>query len=141
MLYTSEVTNKTYKTVEELELAEKEWEEAHNAELKAKEEKKAAAKKVEDAITLRIQTEQEAVKAKAEAYKAFLETCDEIDAKINETKVAEKEALTDFCDRYGAFHTTLTVGDNKYQYSYSNKETESNVISSYADLFKRLLDF
>lgn len=129
----SKVLNKPFDTVEELKEAEVEFAKAHEAELKAKEEKKAAAKAVEDAATLRITAEIEAKKQKAEAYKHYLETCDAIDAKVNETREAENKALKDFCDKYGSFHTTLTIGNTTYNYSYE--------VNSYVDPFKRLLDF
>ena len=131
MVY-SKLLQKPFNNIAELRAAEDEFNKAHEAELKAKEEKKAAAKVVEDAATLRITAEIEAKKQKAEAYQHYLETCDAIDAKVNETREAESKALKDFCDKYGSFHTTLTIGNTTYNYSYE--------VNSYVDPFKRLIE-
>lgn len=136
MLYTSELTGKSYKTVKELEAAEKEFNKAHEAELKAKEEKKTAAEAVKKAIKARIKAEIASKKAKAEAYKVYLEACDKADKTITEAKKAEKEQLSLFCDKYGSFHDTITIGDIIYNCDYSIEST-----IAYSDPFKRLLDF
>lgn len=79
MKYYSEKLNKVYNTIEDLEVAEKEFE-ARNLEVEtAKKERAAAAKDVED------------------AYKAANEARKVADAKMNE-----------FIKKYGSYHKTIT---------------------------------
>lgn len=79
MKYLSELTNKSYDTVEELELAEKE----HQELLDKEEEKKA----------------KRAERAK-EVKAAFVKACEEQD-KAN-------ELLKAFVEDYGSYHTSIT---------------------------------
>lgn len=79
MQYYSDKTRKMYKTLGEIEEAEKKFDEDHKAELALKEERTAAAKEVE------------------EAYK-----------KANDAYKEAREKLNDFISKYGSFHRTFT---------------------------------
>lgn len=90
MLYTSEVTGKSYKTVKELEADEKAYKEAEALKLKSVEEKKSRAKEVEDAYL-------EFQKVKEEAYN-----------KIAEAEKKWIELRDTFAKDYGGYHMTYT---------------------------------
>lgn len=83
ILYQSEITGKTYETKQALETAEKEVSEAKREQEIKRKERAAAAKIVEEKIT-----------AVTEAQKDL------------------EKALKEFCDRYGAFNTTLKKDSN-----------------------------
>ena len=83
VLYQSEITGKTYETKEALEAAEKEISEAKKEQELKRKERAAAAKIVEEKMT-----------AVATAQKDF------------------EKALADFCDKYGAFNTTIKKDTN-----------------------------
>jgi seryl-tRNA synthetase len=79
MKYLSEKTKVAYDTVDELEKAEKEFDEKQTAIELKKTERAEAAKKVDEAYA-------KAIKARKEA----------------------DELLTEFCKKYGAYHKTYT---------------------------------
>jgi hypothetical protein len=81
--------NKPFKTKEELLKAEAEYNKAHEKELKEKEEKKQAAKKVEDAYNNYIKVTREANKQIQEAYDKFL------------------DAGREFGNKYKTFHMSI----------------------------------
>lgn len=87
MIYMSELTGKKYNTAEECEAADKKYEEQAALEKKRKDElaaeRKAAAHDVEEKL-----------KAASEANKAY------------------KEALTNFCKKYGTYHTSISNVDD-----------------------------
>lgn len=83
VLYQSEITGKTYETKEALEAAEKEVSEAKREQELKRKERAAAAKVVEEKMT-----------AVATAQKDF------------------EKVLVDFCDKYGAFNTTIKKDTN-----------------------------
>lgn len=90
MKYYSEKLDKMFDDATELVEAEKAYDEAHKAELKAKEEKKLDAKKVEN------------------AYKEYLDICKEASKMVDE---AEKNWLSEknlFVQKYGSYHMTYT---------------------------------
>lgn len=84
MRYFSELTRKMYDTVEDLQVAEAEA-------MKEKDARKEMADKV-----------QEASKKVSEAYDAYKEACKERD-----------KVLTEFCDKYGSYKTTVRSNDVK----------------------------
>ena len=73
MLYTSEKTNKSYKTVEELEAAEKEFDKAEEEKKALVEVKKTRAKEVQDAYEAYLNVRKEAYKSISEAEKKYIE--------------------------------------------------------------------
>lgn len=89
MKYFSELTNKNYDKVEDLEEAEKAYNEKHKQELAIKEERTAAAKEVEDAYN-------EYSKAQKEA---------------NEKYGVYKDKLSEFLKKYHYYHKTYTTTD------------------------------
>ena len=76
MLYTSEVTGKSYKTVEELEADEKLAKEEEEKKSKILEVKKTRAKEVEDAYLEYQKVKEEAYNKIAEAEKKWIELRD-----------------------------------------------------------------
>lgn len=129
----SDKLNKLFDSVEELKAAEAEYEKKNQEKLEAANVKKQAAKVVEEAIKARVEAEQAAKKTKAAAYKAYLEICENAEKEVSEKKAVEKDALKEFCEKYGSFHSTIKIGDITYNCDYA---TESRV-----DPFKKLLDF
>ena len=83
MLYTSEKTGKSYKTVEELEQAEKAFDDAEAEKSKALEIKKARAKEVQEAYEHYLKVRKEAYKAISEAEKDWLELRDKFAQDYN----------------------------------------------------------
>ena len=83
MLYTSEVTGKTYKTVKELEADEKLAKEEEEKKSKALEVKKTRAKEVEDAYLEYQKVKEEAYKQIAEAEKKWVELRDKFAQDYN----------------------------------------------------------
>jgi len=90
MLYTSEVTGKTYKTVEELEADEKLAKEEEENKAKALEVKKTRAKEVEDAYLEYQKVKEEAYNQIAQAEKKWIELRDK------------------FAQDYGGYHMTYS---------------------------------
>ena len=78
MLYYSEITNKPYKSVDELKAAEKKVSEAKKAQDALKEKRESRAKEIDAAFA-------KARKAEKEAY----------------------ELLNKFCEDYGSYHLTI----------------------------------
>lgn len=78
MRYYSEKTGKLYDTPEAIEAAEKAYDKEKKELEKAKEEKRLAAKRVEDAY-----------------------------AAVNEARKKADEELSKFCEKYGAYHATV----------------------------------
>ena len=112
----------------EKQKAEKALAEKEAAKITRKEE----ADVVKQAITKRLEGEAAAKKAKAAAYKTYLEACDTAEAEVSKLRAAEKEQLEAFCKKYGAYHESIQLGDATYSYHYSNEV-------SAVDPFKKLL--
>ena len=126
MKYYSEILNKNFDSVEELEAAEKE-----KVEKTAK--RKAEADEVKEAVTARVQAQIDARKAKNEAYKVYLQACEEADQKVREATKEERAKLKAFCEKHPeGYHDTIKIGDVTYKYSYNDNR--------YVDPFLRLLD-
>lgn len=106
MLYTSEVTGKSYKTVKELEAAEVEFNKAHEAELKAKEERKVAATEVEKAYTAVLNARKE---AKAIVDKANKEASD----LIRKSELDYQKLKDEFIKKFGSYHVSYTNNNGK----------------------------
>lgn len=102
MLYTSELTNKSYKTVEELEAAEAELIAAQDAKTKEREARQADVVVVQDKMN------------------EYLKLVSENNAKREELKKAEQEAyeayraqLDEFAEKHNNYRLTYTInGDN-----------------------------
>lgn len=129
----SDVLGKPFDSVEALEAAEAAVLKEEEEKKKAATIKKTAADVVKVAIVKRVEAEAAARKAKTEAYEKYLKELDAIDAKVADAKTAESEALKTFCEKYGSFHDTITIGDVTYNCNY-----ETNV--SYVDPIRKLLD-
>ena len=83
VLYQSEITGKTYETEEALVAAEKQVSEAKKQQEIKRKERAAAAKVVEEKM-----------------------------AAVTEAQKDLEKTLKEFCDRYGAFNTTLKKDSN-----------------------------
>lgn len=129
----SELLNKPFDTVEELEAAEAEVRKVEEEKKAAAETKKTEAEEVKKAIVARVDAEVCAKKAKAEAYKKYLEELDTITKEVEEFKENEAKELKAFCEKYGGFHETITIGDITYKCDYSTKV-------NHVDPIKKLLD-
>ena len=120
-MYYSKLLQKPFNSLSELQEAESEVRKVEQEKLETANAKKSAAKQVEDAIRARIEAQQEARKTKAEAYRSYLEICENAD-KLVESKVdEEKEKLKLFCEKYGSFHSTIKIGDITYNCDYSTE--------------------
>jgi len=102
MLYTSEVTGKSYKTVKELEKAEEEFKKAEEEKLQAVEVKKARAKEVEDAYANYLKVREEAFKLIAEAEKKWVDLRDKFAEDYHGYHMT-------YCNNNG--QKTITFGD------------------------------
>lgn len=102
MLYLSEKTGKSYKTVEELEAAEKEFDKAEAEKKALVEVKKARAKEVEDAYL-------ELQKVREEAF-----------AKISEAETKWIELRDKFAEDYHGYHMTYSNINGKKEISFSD---------------------
>ena len=129
MKYYSEILNKNFDSVEDLEKAEAE----HKAEQAKKEEAKLAVKKesaeVEDAFKVRNAARKDYNVKLVEARKAYNEALrkakDEFEASLKESTEALEKAEADYDARLKAFqkahpegyHITLKDGDNVVTYT------------------------
>lgn len=101
-IFYSKLLKKPFETVKELRDAEYEYYKAHEEEIKKTNEKKALAKKVED------------------AYKKYLEVLEDGQKRINqinqEVAKVKNEYITaknEFIDTYGSFHMTYVDKEPK----------------------------
>ena len=101
MLYTSEVTGKSYKTVEELEKEEAAAKKAEEEKLALVEAKKSRAKEVEDAYLAYQDVKEKAIKEIAEAEKKWIELRDK------------------FAEDYHGYHMTYSNINGKKEISFS----------------------
>ncbi len=128
MKYYSESLNKMFDTEEELKAAEEE--KASKAAIRKKE-----AEVVHDAIQARVEAQIAAREAKEQAYKIYLEACDEANKKVEEARKVELEKLTEFCSKHSeGYHDTIKIGDVTYNYNYNNRKQVS-----YLDPYIKLL--
>lgn len=135
--YYSKLLKKPFDTLDELKAAEDEYNKAHEAEIKAKEERKIEAEAVKAAIVARINAEEAAKQAKKDAYEAFLKACDAADEKLAQAKKAEHDKLVEFCKKHPeGYHDTIKIGDVTYTCNYNTKGE-----TSYMDPFVRLLNW
>lgn len=102
MLYTSEVTGKSYKTVEELEAAEAEAKKAEEEKTKKSEEKKARA---------------DEVKA---AYEEYLKVKEEALESIRKAEKHYEELRDKFAEDYGGYHMTYVNDNGKKSITFSD---------------------
>lgn len=102
MLYLSEKTGKSYKTVEELETAEKELAEQEAKKAELVEVKKTRAKEVEEAYLNYQNVKEECYNKVAEAEKKWLELRDK------------------FAEDYHGYHMTYTNNNGKKEISFSD---------------------
>lgn len=131
-----ELEGKQFESMGELEAAEAKVSEENKKRQELTDAKKVMADKVKAAITERIETEAKAKKVKTDAYKAYLKALDTENAKINEKKKAENEALREFCKKYGYYHDTIKIGDVSYDYRYSDSSDYSPI--SLLDVFNNI---
>lgn len=119
MKYFSEKLNKTYDTVEALELAEKEYEEKQNALAKATNEVsnekrklatavEAAEKNLADAYAHYDTTIEECKKIQEEANKKITEKLSPAKKLVKEAEKRKYDALVAFNNKYGVYTTTYT---------------------------------
>lgn len=155
MKYYSEILNKNYDSVEELEKAEAE----HKAELAKKEEAKALVKKesseVEDAFKARNAARKAYNEKLVEARKTYNEALrkakDEFEASLKESTETLEKAEADYDTRLKAFqkahpegyHITLKDGDNVVTYTSNPGEYQVRSIDKefddMLDLFSNFL--
>ena len=135
--YKSKLLNKYFDNYEDLLREEDAFKKAHEAELLAKQEKQDLLNKVKDAIACRIKEESTSIKIKKDAYANYLKICDDANRRVVDRAKLEQELLTEFCNKYGAFHESITVDDVTYQFEY----TVDNMQDTHYVSFKSLLDF
>lgn len=155
MKYYSEILNKNFDSVEDLEKAEAE----HKAEQAKKEEAKALVKKesseVEDAFKVRNAARKDYNVKLVEARKAYNEALrkakDEFEASLKESTEALEKAEADYDTRLKAFqkahpegyHITLKDGDNVVTYTSNPSEYQIRSIDKefddMLDLFSNML--
>lgn len=121
--YFSKLLNKPFDTVEELVAAEKAEIEARNAKLKKSEDKKADAKKVEEAFkavnAAKKTYEAEALEAQkacakiiADAKAAYAQAVEASRKKVEAAEAKYAEAVKDFTAKHPeGYHMTLRDGD------------------------------
>lgn len=102
MLYTSELTGKSYKTVEELEAAEAEAKKAEEEKQALVEAKKARAKEVEDAYLEYQNVKEKAFKEIADAEKKWVELRDK------------------FAEDYHGYHMTYSNINGKKEITFND---------------------
>ena len=138
IVYKSKLLNKYYDSWDELQAAENEYNKAHEAELKAKAERKAESEKVREAITARVKAQLAAKKAKTEAYRAYCKACDDAEKLVEEKREVEEKELKAFCKKHpDGFHETIKIDDVAYRFDYSTTATDT----SYLDPFIKLLSW
>ena len=93
MLYTSEKTNKSYKTVEELEVAEKEFDKAEAEKKALTEVKKSRAEEVQ------------------KAYEEYLQIKNDCFKQIREAEQKYVDLRNKFAEDYNGYHYTY-INDN-----------------------------
>lgn len=148
--YKSKLLNKYFDSKDDLVKAETEYKEAHAKELQAKEERKAAAEKVDSAIKARDEKYATVRKNKAEAYKQYLskleaakkeylDVCDAEDKAYAELSSAADKALKEFCEKNpGGYHSTIKYDDGSTRtYSYNYQNSNLPTIPSLSELFDR----
>jgi hypothetical protein len=96
MLYTSEMTGKSYKTVKELEDDEAKAKEAQAEKAKKSEEKKARAEEVQA------------------AYEEYLKVREDALKSIRDAEEKYDELRSKFADDYGGYHMTY-INDNGHR--------------------------
>lgn len=117
--YYSNLLKKPFATLDELKGAEAEYKKAHEVGLRRTEERKAAAREVEEKIKAMSQANAEAAIAKRKAWKTYVTECqkakeaydkavDEANAKVAEAHAEYKRILNGFCKKYGPYHQTIT---------------------------------
>ena len=113
----SKVLKKPFDTLEELEQAEKEYNEIHAVEIKAAEEKKNLAHEVE-----------ESYKNYLNVYAQCNEEFKDVQKKLNEQVAKAKNEYTDlkneFIKKYGSFHMTYKDEEPKVEISEDNLDDE-----------------
>lgn len=115
MKYYSDLTEEKYETVEELEAAEAAYNEEHSgektveAEQKMTEAEKAQAKA--EALAEKKRKERAAAAKKIEeileAIKYTQRDINDLKRELRKQQRDYEEALSEFCRKYGAYHTTI----------------------------------
>ena len=124
MLYTSEMTGKSYKTVEELKAAENAVVSKKAAEEKEKADKKAELAGIKDAATNYLKLVEANNKARAD-----------LKAKEEEAYSKYKEELDKFAAKHNGYHLTYRIdGDNV---EFEIEENHSKNLEVYNNEFRR----
>lgn len=110
--YFSKLLQKPFDTVEELVAAEDEYNKAHEAEIKAAEEKKSMAKAVED------------------AYKHYIAVSEEVSKVLAEARDAYLQKRAEFINKYHSYHMSY------YQDDTNTELLINDIWSTLADIFK-----
>lgn len=124
MLYTSEMTGKSYKTVEELKAAENAVVSKKEAEEKEKADKKAELADIKDAATNYLKLVEANNKARAD-----------LKSKEEEAYSKYKEELDKFAAKHHGYHLTYRIdGDNV---EFEIEENHSKNLEVYNNEFRR----
>lgn len=110
----SNVLKKVFSTLDELKEAEKKHRKEKETELKANEEKKLFAKRVEG------------------LYKNYLDVADKANKQIAEAHDAYLKARKEFIDKYHSYHMSYYKDDDK------SDVVVSDVFNSLSDIFQDL---
>lgn len=133
--YFSKLLNKPFDTVEDLIAAEKAEIEARNAKLKKSEDKKADAKKVEDAFKAAnvaktvyekevLESQKACAKIIADAKAAYAQAVEAARKKLDAAEGAYAEALKEFTAKHPeGYHMTLRDGDTVTSISHATYES------------------
>lgn len=124
MLYTSEMTGKSYKTVEELEAAEKELSDKKAAEEKEKADKKAELAGIKEAATNYLKLVEANNKARAD-----------LKSKEEDAYSKYKEELDKFAAKHNGYHLTYRIDGTNVEFEI--EENHSKNLEVYNNEFRR----
>lgn len=118
--YYSKLLSKPFDTVDELVAAEAEYKKAHEAEEKAKAEKKARADEIQA------------------AYSAYLAAYEAAEKRIKEVSKEENDKVRGAYKKYEELKAKFIKDYNSYHMTYTNKNGEKAV--SISDLFEEMFN-
>ena len=136
--YYSNILKQPFETLESLKNAEKEYLDKQNIIKTEKAERKNAAQKVDEALTdfanLRNEVysklkelEKNYIKEQNDIRNSFIKNKSALLDKLEESEVRCKQYLTEFVEKYGSFHTTIT-DSNKNTFTVSSSKNNYNFI-------------
>ena len=147
--YFSKLLSKPFDTVEDLIAAEKAEIEARNAKLKKSEDKKADAKKVEDAFKAVnaaktvyekevLESQKACAKIIADAKAAYAQAVEAARKKLDVAEGAYAEALKEFTAKHPeGYHMTLRDGDTVTSISHATYES---MVQDFYNSFLKLFE-